>query len=86
MQIQSDLARISLVVGDNGRGIPRRSLRRIFDPFTQAENTASGFGLGLAIVKQLVELQGGTVEAFSAGLERGSRFVVSCPRQWWRIT
>ena len=79
VQIQQDHARVSLVVADNGRGIPRGSLRRIFEPFIQAENTASGFGLGLAIVKQLVELQGGTVEAFSAGLERGSRFVVSLP-------
>jgi signal transduction histidine kinase len=79
VQIQQDRARVSLVVADNGRGIPDGSLRRIFDPFTQAENSASGFGLGLAIVKQLVELQGGTVEAFSAGLERGSRFVVSLP-------
>jgi signal transduction histidine kinase len=79
VQIQQDHARVSLVVADNGRGIPNGSLRRIFDPFTQAGNTASGFGLGLAIVKELVELQGGTVEAFSAGLERGSRFVVSLP-------
>jgi signal transduction histidine kinase len=67
------------VVADNGRGISNGALRRIFDAFTQAENTAPGCGLGLAIVKQLVELQGGTVEAFSAGLERGSRFVVSLP-------
>jgi signal transduction histidine kinase len=79
VQLQQDLAHVSLVVADNGRGISNGSLRRIFDAFTQAENTASGFGLGLAIVKQLVELQGGTVEAFSAGLERGSRFVVSLP-------
>jgi two-component system CheB/CheR fusion protein len=79
VQIQQDHERVSLVVADNGRGIPCGSLRRIFDAFTQAENTASGFGLGLAIVKQLVELQGGTVEAFSAGLERGSRFVVLLP-------
>jgi signal transduction histidine kinase len=79
VRIEQDLARVWLVVGDNGRGIPDGSLQRIFDPFVQAENAASGFGLGLAIVKQLVELQGGTVEAFSAGLGRGSRFVVSLP-------
>ena len=79
VQVQQDHARVSLVVSDNGRGIPNSSLRRIFDAFTQGENATSGFGLGLAIVKQLVELQGGTVEAFSAGLGRGSRFVVSLP-------
>jgi signal transduction histidine kinase len=36
-------------------------------------------GLGLSIVKQLVELQGGSVWAESAGLEQGSTFVVEIP-------
>jgi CheY-like chemotaxis protein len=58
-------------------------LSKVFDMFSQvAPNKArndSGLGIGLALVKGLVELHGGRVEAISAGLERGSEFVVHFP-------
>jgi CheY-like chemotaxis protein len=57
---------------------------RVFDLFTQAERTPDrsqgGLGLGLALVKSLVELHGGTVQAASAGLGKGSTFTVRLPR------
>jgi CheY-like chemotaxis protein len=56
---------------------------RVFDLFTQAERSSDrsqgGLGLGLALVKNLVELHGGTVVCDSAGLGRGSSFVVTLP-------
>lgn len=72
-----------LTISDSGQGIPPRELRHVFDRFWQADQGArgrqGGLGLGLSIVKHLVDLHGGTVEAFSEGLGRGARFTVTLP-------
>jgi signal transduction histidine kinase len=56
-----------ICVRDTGVGIAPDLLRRLFEPFVQADSTLdrskSGLGLGLALVKSVVELHGGTVEA-----------------------
>jgi PAS domain S-box-containing protein len=74
---------LSLSVKDNGIGIPAESLDGIFAMFSQVEGAATrsegGLGIGLALVKGLIELHGGTVEAKSEGLGRGSEFIVSLP-------
>jgi CheY-like chemotaxis protein len=58
-------------------------LPKVFEMFAQIdsgqEHSEGGIGIGLALVKGFVELHGGRVEAQSAGLERGSEFVVSLP-------
>jgi PAS domain S-box-containing protein len=70
-------------VKDSGVGIPPEMLARIFDPFYQLdrslEKSQGGLGIGLTIVKRLVEMHGGSVEAHSEGLGRGSEFVVKLP-------
>jgi signal transduction histidine kinase/CheY-like chemotaxis protein len=70
-------------VRDTGIGIAPAQLTRVFDLFTRGETAAvhhqGGLGLGLALVKHLVELHSGTVEAQSAGLGKGSEFVVRLP-------
>ncbi len=67
-------------VVDDGVGIAPELLPRLFQPFTQADQSLQrgrgGLGLGLALVKGLVELHGGTVEARSGGLGRGAEFTV----------
>ncbi len=54
-----------------------------FDPFTQADTSLArgrgGLGLGLTLVRAIVELHGGSVEARSEGLGRGSEIVVRLP-------
>jgi PAS domain S-box-containing protein len=70
-------------VTDTGRGIEPDLLPHIFERFKQAKGATTrshgGLGLGLAIVKHLVELQGGTVTAASAGAKQGSSFCVRLP-------
>jgi signal transduction histidine kinase/CheY-like chemotaxis protein len=72
-----------LTVSDTGEGISKEFLPFVFDRFSQADSTSSrkhgGLGLGLGIVRHLVELHGGTVQAFSSGLGEGSTFVVRLP-------
>jgi signal transduction histidine kinase len=64
-----------VTVEDTGQGISPADLRSIFEPFWRGRNTGTeGFGIGLALVKGIVELHGGSVSAFSAGLGHGARF------------
>jgi PAS domain S-box-containing protein len=74
---------LSLSVKDTGIGIPAESLDGIFEMFSQVEGAAArsegGLGIGLALVKGLVGLHGGTVEAHSEGLGRGSEFIIRLP-------
>ena len=80
-RIESGWVRVA--VRDNGQGIDPPILPYIFDLFIQAERTPDrsqgGLGLGLALVKSLAVLHGGRVEAHSAGLGKGSEFVVYLP-------
>ncbi len=74
-------ARIS--ISDNGLGIAPDLLPRVFEPFVQAdrtlERTKGGLGIGLALVRKLVEAHGGSIEAHSEGLGKGSQFIVRLP-------
>lgn len=69
-------------VRDNGMGIPKESLATIFEMFRQIDGpgrSQGGLGIGLALARQLVEMHGGTIQAFSAGPGRGAEFVVRLP-------
>jgi PAS domain S-box-containing protein len=72
-----------LRVRDNGVGIAPDMLASIFELFTQVKSSAShaegGLGIGLTLVRSLVEMLGGSVQATSEGLGRGSEFVVRLP-------
>jgi signal transduction histidine kinase/ActR/RegA family two-component response regulator len=72
-----------VAVEDDGVGIAKDELGRIWDPFYQVEapmrRRHGGSGLGLAIVRRLVELHGGVVRAESEGEGRGSRFTFTLP-------
>jgi PAS domain S-box-containing protein len=80
---EDDGGQVIIRVKDNGIGIAPEQLPRLFDMFTQVdtslERSRDGLGIGLTLVKTLVEMQGGTVEAHSEGLGRGSEFVVRLP-------
>ncbi len=73
----------AVAVRDTGIGMEPELLARAFEPFSQAERGPDrgrgGLGLGLALVKALVELHGGSVEAASPGLGRGTEVVLRLP-------
>lgn len=77
-------ATTTLEVEDDGVGIPKRELPRVFDRFYRGQDSAalpgSGSGLGLAIVSELVSEMRGRVHAFSQEGRPGARFVVELPR------
>jgi CheY-like chemotaxis protein len=70
-------------VKDKGIGIPSDMLGAIFDLYAQAASPMSrpeaGLGIGLALARGLIDLHGGTIQAFSEGAGRGSEFVVRLP-------
>jgi PAS domain S-box-containing protein len=74
---------VDIVVSDTGIGIDADFLPLVFERFRQADagptRKSGGLGLGLAIVRHIVEMHGGTVKAFSPGLNLGSLFTVSLP-------
>jgi PAS domain S-box-containing protein len=74
---------IRVRVRDTGVGMSEDDLSRVFDKFYQGSRRPArsfgGLGIGLSLARQLLELHGGTIEARSAGFDRGSEFVVRLP-------
>jgi signal transduction histidine kinase/CheY-like chemotaxis protein len=70
-------------VRDSGIGIPPDKLECVFELFAQVQGTLErsqgGLGIGLSLVKGLVEMHGGSVEAYSEGPGKGSQFIVRLP-------
>lgn len=71
-------------VRDNGIGISAEMLPRVFDLFVQSDRaldrSQGGLGIGLSVVRRLIEMHGGEVWAYSAGLGEGSTFEIRLPR------
>ncbi|MFT3839095.1 MAG: ATP-binding protein [Myxococcaceae bacterium] len=70
-------------VKDNGIGMSNELLPKVFEAFVREKHAGNhalgGLGLGLTIVRAVVELHGGTVEASSAGVGKGSELTVRLP-------
>ena len=83
LKVQHRDANLEIQVHDTGQGIAPEFLPFAFDAFRQEKDDSrrphGGLGLGLAIVKQLTELHGGSANASSPGIGRGSTFTVVLP-------
>jgi len=83
LTVEESATSVSLTVEDSGIGIPADFVAHVFEPFRQADSSATrsygGLGLGLSIVRHLTELHGGRVTAASAGQGQGATFRVELP-------
>jgi len=80
-----DVDTVLLQVRDNGVGIPRAELKRIFKRFYRVHYlnaTVKGTGLGLFIVRSIVRRHGGEAFAESEGEGQGSTFTIRLPRAY----
>jgi two-component system, sensor histidine kinase RpfC len=79
---KGDKTYLSLIISDTGIGIAATALKRIFEPFQQADETVlnrfGGTGLGLAICRQSLNQIGGSISVESE-LGRGTQFFVTIP-------
>jgi len=79
-----DLDSVLLRIRDNGVGVPRPELKRIFRRFyrvpTRGAGEVKGTGLGLFIVQSIVRRHGGDAFAESEGVGQGSTFTIRLPR------
>lgn len=83
-----DQRNIQIVVEDNGMGIPKKDLPRIFDRFYRVDKARSrkmgGTGLGLAIAKEIVNAHSGEIRINSVA-EKGTKVVIEIPlNSYWR--
>jgi len=69
---------ISVIIADNGCGIPLENLDRIFEPFYSTKKKKGGTGLGLSITSSLVHKLGGTLEVDSK-IGKGTTFYIKLP-------
>lgn len=67
---------LSIIVSDNGPGIPAADIKKVFDPFYSTRD--AGTGLGLTIVHRIVDEHDGHIEVVSTP-EQGTSFTVSLP-------
>lgn len=76
---RSQTTHIRFVVSDNGQGMSKEFIERIFEPFSRETNSMTnkiqGTGLGMSITKSIIDLMGGTIDIQSE-LGEGSEFTV----------
>jgi len=83
IRVSEEAENIKVQISDNGIGIRKGDLERVFQPFAaiQKPNHVKGTGLGLVLTKGLVEAHGGRIWAESAGEGKGSTFTFTLPRK-----
>ena len=80
----SDIAYLTIIVKDTGKGIKKEDYDKLFEKFTrldkQNNQTIEGTGLGLVITKEMVQLMNGKI-SFTSEYGRGSTFTVMIPQK-----
>lgn len=71
--------RIQFSIIDNGSGMNKKSLEKLFSPFERFHSDVNGTGLGLYMIKQIIESHDGSITAESEGKQKGATFKVNLP-------
>ena len=75
--------KIFFTIRDNGIGITKEMMPRLFEKFSRAEGISKlhteGRGLGLYVAKQIIDAHGGTIHATSLGKNKGTTFTLTLP-------
>lgn len=78
-----------IIVADNGIGMSKEFMQKMFEPFSQEHRSESGnisgTGLGLSIVKRIVDIMGGVITVESE-IYKGTKFTVDLPLECWNKT
>ena len=82
IRVEEDETTVTVSISDNGIGIDKKDLDRVFEPFAAIEKPTyiKGTGLGLSLTKRLVEAQQGKVWATSLGKGQGATFAFTLPK------
>jgi len=82
-QTMNDDNTLTVSLKDTGIGMTKDQLNKVFNEFYKADGSRHDFdssGLGMPITKRIIELHGGKIWAESDGLDKGSRFYFTLPR------
>jgi len=84
ISVEEDAVDLNVSIEDEGIGIPKEQISKIFDKYYRVKSEISkrydGVGLGLAIVKNIMDQHGGTIKVESKE-HVGSKFTISIPKE-----
>jgi len=82
IRVEEDETAVTVSITDNGIGIDKNDLKRVFEPFAAIEKPTyvKGSGLGLSLAKKLIEAQQGKIWATSLGRGQGATFAFTLPK------
>jgi signal transduction histidine kinase len=70
--------KLQITVKDNGNGIPKNALNKIFQPFYTTKPTGEGTGLGLSLSYDIIKAHGGTLNV-ETKVGEGTEFIIELP-------
>ena len=72
---------VIMEISDDGHGMESENVGNLFEPFFSTKETGQGTGLGLSITHRIIEEHHGTIDPYSEGPGKGSRFSIRLPRR-----
>jgi len=81
IDIETSDKEVSITIEDNGEGIPKDKLEKIFDMFYRASESSEGSGLGMYIVKNVIKKLNAKIDVQSEEME-GTKFVINIPNRY----